>query len=181
MDNMPVTWQLQLCALPLTLHPEVTIIVLSLHLPTHLFALQEEEAESQLPGMPTQQLAVTGTLTLHPALTQRSHSLRLPFICPSPDLFTLQEEAESQLPGMPTQQPPATAVSRKGTHFADSVRRIEDEPRASRVGGLTTPVLVVMMASLAYLVQTLQVCRVKACVKVGKIAVTFRCAVLTNC
>lgn len=59
---------------------------------------------------------------------------------------------------MPTQQPPATAVSRKGTHFADSVRRIEDEPCASRVGGLTTPVLVVMMASLAYLVQTLQVC-----------------------
>jgi hypothetical protein len=70
---------------------------------------------------------------------------------------SLQEEAESQLPGMPTQQPAAAATSRKGVHFADSVRRTEDEPCAARVSGLTTPVLVVMMASLAYLADTLQV------------------------
>lgn len=68
-----------------------------------------------------------------------------------------QEDAESQLPGMPTQQPPASATSRKGIHFADSVRRVEDEPCAARVSGLTSPVLVVMMASLAYLMETLQV------------------------
>ena len=74
-------------------------------------------------------------------------------------LRPVQEEAEGQLPGMPTQQPPASAVSRKGVHFADSVRRVEDEPCAARVGGLTTPVLVVMMASLAYLADTLQVSR----------------------
>jgi len=58
---------------------------------------------------------------------------------------------------MPTQQPPASATSRKGIHFADSVRRVEDEPCAARVSGLTSPVLVVMMASLAYLMETLQV------------------------
>ena len=58
---------------------------------------------------------------------------------------------------MPTQQPAAAATSRKGVHFADSVRRTEDEPCAARVSGLTTPVLVVMMASLAYLADTLQV------------------------
>jgi hypothetical protein len=58
---------------------------------------------------------------------------------------------------MPSEQPPTSAVSRKGIRFADSVRRIEDEPCASRVSGLTTPVLVVMMASLSYLAQTLQV------------------------
>lgn len=72
-------------------------------------------------------------------------------------LWLSQEEAESQLPGMPSEQPPPGAVSRKGVRFADSVRRVEDEPCASRVGGLTTPVLVVMLASLAYLAQTLQV------------------------
>jgi hypothetical protein len=58
---------------------------------------------------------------------------------------------------MPSEQPPPGAVSRKGVRFADSVRRVEEEPCASRVGGLTTPVLVVMLASLAYLAQTLQV------------------------
>lgn len=58
---------------------------------------------------------------------------------------------------MPTQQPAANVTNRKGVAFADSVRRAEDEPCAARVSGLTTPVLVVMMASLAYLAETLQV------------------------
>lgn len=92
-------------------------------------------------------------------------------------LWPSQEEAESQLPGMPSEQPPLGAASRKGVHFADSVRRVEDEPCAARVGGLTTPVLVVMLASLAYLAQTLQVWQ-----RMGRVSIdAAACLMLDGC
>jgi hypothetical protein len=72
---------------------------------------------------------------------------------------------------MPQQLPPPGCTSRKGAlPFLASVARPQEEACAGRVEGLASGVLVVMMASLAYLAETLQV----GCVEgLDKVSVTL--------
>ncbi|WIA21715.1 hypothetical protein OEZ85_000881 [Tetradesmus obliquus] len=67
-----------------------------------------------------------------------------------------QEEAESGMPGLPEALPPPGTASKKGLPFLECVRRTQQEPHAERIEALSPEVLVVMMASLGYLLDTLQ-------------------------
>eukprot|EP00775_Hariotina_reticulata_P003791 gene3791-4049_t len=69
---------------------------------------------------------------------------------------SIAEEAEAHMPGLPLCLPAPGTTSKKGIPFLESVRRIDQEPCFRHIEELSNEKLVVMMASLGYLLDTLQ-------------------------